>query len=373
MKLSKTIGRVAATFLATAMLASMSAVSVLAQDEPYTYQTGNTITITKHLTKEANTMVPNVSFSFTVTPATIDENGETRNGLPVTAGVSNSVTVDSTDNAAVFTPGDSLNTATDVTDTVKFNVNVNSFNQPGIYKYTVTENTFTYDGITTDNNVLNLYVYIENNDSEEVGAPAFKVAYTELVDPDASTVDGKPQEAKTDSFTNDYDKNGSTLHDLTLYKTISGNAAYMSGEFSFAVTISGEKGEKYYVEIGTYNNGSFIKGTEATGTTAILTSGTSGTFTLGQNDAIKIYGLDSNDSYTIKETISDRYSVKIDDTDDNDGEATGTISNDKTIHYENIRNTVTPTGIVMDIAPYILLVVAAAAGCFVFLRKRRED
>ena len=43
------------------------------------------------------------------------------------------------------------------------------------------------------------------------------------------------------------------------------------------------------------------------------------------------------------------------------------------IEFNNNKESVTPTGIVMNVAPYVLLVVVAAAGCFVFLRKRRED
>ena len=41
--------------------------------------------------------------------------------------------------------------------------------------------------------------------------------------------------------------------------------------------------------------------------------------------------------------------------------------------FINTRDAVSPTGIVMNVAPYALLVVVAAAGCFVFMRKRRED
>ena len=43
------------------------------------------------------------------------------------------------------------------------------------------------------------------------------------------------------------------------------------------------------------------------------------------------------------------------------------------VAYTNTRNAVSPTGLAMNVAPYALLVVVAAAGCFVFLRKRRED
>ena len=54
--------------------------------------------------------------------------------------------------------------------------------------------------------------------------------------------------------------------------------------------------------------------------------------------------------------------------------ATGTIATGvNSVTVTNDRDAVSPTGLIMDIAPYVLLVVVAAAGCFVFLRKRRED
>ena len=43
------------------------------------------------------------------------------------------------------------------------------------------------------------------------------------------------------------------------------------------------------------------------------------------------------------------------------------------VAYTNKLDTVSPTGLAMNIAPYALLVVVAAGACFVFLRKRRED
>ncbi len=45
----------------------------------------------------------------------------------------------------------------------------------------------------------------------------------------------------------------------------------------------------------------------------------------------------------------------------------------KDVVYTNRRDSVAPTGVIMIVAPYVLMVVIAAAGCFVFLRKRRDD
>lgn len=378
MKLSKNLGRIATTFLATAMLASVSAVPAFAEDgSKYEPTEGSTITITKHLTKEAKTMTPNVSFEFEVEEATQVE--EERNGVPVSDGVDGGVTISSTDDSADFTPGSSLDSSTDLTDTVVFNVNLNAFEGvPGIYKYTITEKDFDYDGIDKDENVLNLYVYIQN-DNVNGGV---KVAYTELVDPDGGegSTPQNPKEVKTDEFTNDYDSAGNDLHDLVVYKVLTGNAASMSDTFGFTVKVDGEDGEKYYVEFGTYavpeGETEPVFTADGTKDPIVITSGTvSSEFRLGNNDAVKIYGLDSDDSYTIeeKDDNTDGYELKINDVDDNDGVTTGTIDSDTAVKYDNNKTVSTPTGVVMNVAPYVLLVVVAAAGCFVFLRKRRED
>ncbi len=374
MKLTrKSIGRIAASFVATAMLATMAIVPASAA--PVTGDGTNAVdsfTITKHLTKEDKTMTPKVDFTFTVNAATATN--EKRNGIPVTSGVEGGVTVNDEDDSADFAPGDGLDNSTDLTDTVTFDVNLDKFSLAGIYKYTIAEDEVTYDGITKDPNVLDLYVYIQTDASGSL-----KVAYTELVDPDGGvgSTEETPVEAKTDSFTNDYDSiNKTALHDLVLYKVVSGNAANMSEKFDFTVKIDGETGEKYYVEIGKYTEeGGFVA---TPNSTMILTSGTaSSSFKLGNGDAIKIYGLDSNDTYTIEEVNDNTngYTLKINDIADDDGITTGTISSDTNVVYENNKNASTPTGIVMDIAPYAVLVVIAAAGCFIFLRKRhaKED
>ena len=142
--------------------------------------------------------------------------------------------------------------------------------------------------------------------------------------------------------------------------------AYLSN-----VQIDGESGEKYYVEYGTYGESGFVKGSE----TVILTSGAPTEITLGHNGAVKVYGLDDNDTYTITEQNANTngYTLKINDQADGDGVASGTISADGTVKYENKKDATTPTGVIMNVAPYALMVVIAVAGVAVFMRKRVED
>ena len=159
-------GRLAAAVMAGAMMVSMVGMTAFAA--PVTMGS-ESFTITKNLTKDANDMTPNVSFTFSVAKATagIDE---VRNGIPVSNGIEGGVTVSADNASAVFAPGAVLDSSTLLSDTVGFDVNLDSFTTPGIYKYTVAEVQGDYDGITYSTNVLNLYVYIQNGKSKAKGS-----------------------------------------------------------------------------------------------------------------------------------------------------------------------------------------------------------
>lgn len=388
MNLKKNLGRIVTAFVATAMMTAM-AMPVYAYEAVTEENTGSSITaekpyqegasfyITKYLTKDAKTMVPNAKFEFDVTPVTGMQE-TTRNNVPLKSGIAGAVTADATEGTAVFAPGETLDQNTKVYDKVTFNINLDAFKAPegtqepekygvGVYKYSIKEKDITgLTGITKDTNTLDLYVYIVNDDT----TGDLKVAYAELVDPNGGENGG---EVKMDSFTNQYD----SVNNLIVYKVLTGDAADMRDEFTFDVTISGEDGEKYYVEYGTYTVDEDGTGTfTANNQTAIWTSGSQVSVKLHNNEAFKVYALDGNDTYTVTETAQSAagYKVIIDDKESTTRQATGTLDNaDKVIEFENNKTSVSPTGIVMDIAPYALLVVVAAAGCFVFLRKRRED
>ena len=98
------------------------------------------------------------------------------------------------------------------------------------------------------------------------------------------------------------------------------------------------------------------------------------------NGTIRIYGLSASDTYEVIETVANQNGYTTTDTDKNTAEGTvkgsataDVVDNTPTHTVTNNRESSAPTGIAMDIAPYALLVVIAAAGCFVFLRKRNED
>lgn len=115
---------------------------------------------------------------------------------------------------------------------------------------------------------------------------------------------------------------------------------------------------------------------------AVLASGAAGTqIALKDGQAITIKGLSAGDKYTIEEDdyTADGYTTKYtltgatsDDADNGRTVTEKTTADSLAITFYNIKNYITPTGVILNVAPYVLMVVIAVAAAFVFLRKRRE-
>ncbi len=354
MKLTrKSIGRIAASFVATAMLATMAIVPASAADP----EDIDTVTIKKAITASENVKVPNTSFTFTVDEGT--EVAATENSPAIYAGVEGAVYFDGVANTITFSPADTV-----FTKETQLSVDTSKFTAPGIYRYVVEETAGSYDGMTYDTSEHTLDVYVTN------GADgSYNFAYI---------FDGKAYgdaEGKTDgTITNTY-----TTHKVTVGKTVEGNQGNTDKDFSFTVTVNGAEGEQY----------TLIKEND-TEHPITLTSGTPQPVSLKDGQTFVIYGLSENDTYTVEETdyssegyvtSYDSAYVEGDKRTDKDVESGNSISSvkigndDDSVMFYNYKDASTPTGIMMDIAPYAVLVVIAAAGCFIFLRKRhaKED
>lgn len=323
---SKMVRKLTALFVAGTMMAAMGTTAMAQTTAP------ESLTIKKQLTKDADTYTPDATYTFTVSPAA-------GNGTNIYEGVAGGVT--ETVSIKTENANSGIGETTVDIGTGKITVNAEVFEHPGIYHYTVSENTPDYEGITKDGNTKDLYVYII---SEEDGKLSF----------DGCSFSLEGGEGKdTGIFTNDYAAGAS---DLTVKKVVKGNQGDRSKEFSFTVTVTDEdqSGEQYYI--------TFSDGTDA----KTITSKGSATFTLSNNETATIHGLSVNDTYTVAENDAnaDGYTTTV------DGSESGTISGDTTVTYTNYKNATTPTGIVTDVAPYVIMVAAAVILGFAFLRKR---
>lgn len=348
MKKRTLVKRLSAVVLAGMMTAAMGMTS-LADETPAGntgVATGTSIPVTKTVTTDGDTYAPNTSFTIAVETA----GAGNYDGNVVYEGVTDGLI----GTTISFVPGDSTKPSYSQSGTLT--ADASKFSKPGVYHYTVKEKAGSYEGIVYDSTSYDVYVYVYNN-SDGNGLSVGNI------------VSVKNGAKVALDFTNDYGagENNDSTHDVTIKKSIEGDQADLNATFTFTVAVNGATGEKYKVVVTK----------DGVTTTTSVESGKSIDVTgIGHNDTITIYGLTEGDTYTVteKEANEDGYVTTVDNSTEKTGEVTGSATADKTEHtVHNTKNAVTPTGIVMSIAPYILLVALAGVLAVLFLRRRREE
>ena len=334
-----TLKRLGAIVMVLAMAMSVMMVSAFAVDVSGVGT--NSITINKTVTTDGNTCAPNTTFSFSIATAAAG----TYDGNVVYAGVADGAYFATGADKIAFAP--SASTSATYTGSTTISTDVSKFSAPGIYHYTVTETGGSYEGIDYDTGARDLYVYVTN------GANGLVVSNVVLV----------KNGTKSDAWSNDYGKERDTTHDVTITKSVTGSQGDMNKSFNFEVSVSGSAaGEMYKV---------VVKETaSATATTQYVTSGaTPVTISIKHGGSIQIFGLTANDTYKVVEAdySSDGYTT-----------TNGTL--EKKVTADNTQETVTnaknvtpPTGVIMNIAPYVLMVALAGGIAFFFLRRRHAE
>lgn len=436
MKLKKNGSRIAAALVATTMLAAMAAPVYAADGETGTeppayggvgedgtqYEDGNAIqnlTFKKVLQLPENVPVPDVDFTFTLS-GTEAEEGEQVRGLR--NGGSTAVDVVSGTGTATGTAvfgTDSATTATDKEGVVQTETVVNipldalEFDNVGAYKYILHESDVAEtvaaneEYTVAEDRVVYLYVERVNADTPEED---YVVSGIVMMDPDGEYNTSNPNDgAKSDgTIVNTYllDENGDPKdNELIVSKKVDGAMANRNDEFEFTVTINYQytgddrnnenntaKSYKAVFEIWDEEQQQYVVNDKRDAVVftaepvtpkypwnwnAVLTT------TLKHNERIHIYGLTNGQQCDIVESqaaghgAGGKYTPSWVSSSGNSGKKNNCtehfMGTNVTVDYTNFRDAVSPTGLVMDIAPYVLLVVAAAAGCFIFMRKRRED
>lgn len=262
--------KVFAAMMAGTLMTAMVGMNVSAQAKR------EGINVNKVVTTDSNTYAPNTTFKFDVKAAEVNE-GETFFGDVVYDGVEGGLTEGE---GAAFTPemnGMATESGFNYAATDYITVNVNKFDIPGVYKYTVTEEKGNYDGIIYDTTSYDVYVYVFVNESTG------KLYVGDIV----SAINGEKSEL---IFGNDYGQLNDTTHDVIITKDVTGNQGNKNKDFTFKVTVTGENGEKYKVVVNDNVQ-------EATS----ITSGQEAEFTLSDGDTIQIYGLSENDKVKVDE------------------------------------------------------------------------
>lgn len=339
MKLKKIARRLSSALAVGTMVVSMLGMTAFAEDAP------KNVTITKNLAKPENVFAPQTEFTFTIAPGTAVAAGNGSDA--VYAGPEGGATL-ANDVIASTPKAEDIGKETVKVGTLDITIDSTKFTAPGIYRYVVSETAGSYEGISYTGEVKLFDVYV-NSDKEVY-------AYTFVSSDD-------PKVKDTDPFVNEYGVGEAEkeLNNLTISKAVDGNQGDKSKKFEFTITVTGQEGEQFYV--------TFTDNSEP----VTLLSGVSQTITLSDGQSATIYGLSKTDSYTVEETdyTADGYTTKIDNVETR--EATGTIQQDKTLNFVNTKNANVATGLILNIAPYVLMVALAGILAFFFLRRRKSE
>ena len=273
----------------------------------------------------------------------------------------------------------------------------------GYYKFELEENNSGYEGIRYASGKFYVYVLLYEDAAgvkkteiaverqgatiKNVSVPAAKIDvinnnYGKHTPPE--TPDLPPEKPKTPEDP-DPTPNDST-HDVTIVKKIEGSMRNTSDDFKFSVKIvPSNGGERYHVE---------PVGVSTLGFTYIDANTDSAEFTVTENQGIKIYGLTKNDQIIVTEKDGRQYtmSVRHGDKEGGSGKEEATyvsplamvsgqkykaemkVLKDKShVEVVNTKDKVTPTGIVMNVAPYALMLAVAGGMGVVFVNRKKEE
>lgn len=403
---------------ATAMLA-LQMVLPAAAAMNNTPAEGTTTDFNKYLIINQDAEVPTVSFNYTIEAGVYQAASgtapEVLSGSAATGTPSISDPAEFTAGDTSYTtvqPGDTLTLATGekyAKDGVTVSFTSVRFPYPGIYRYIVREITdtaqagisYNTDSITT--RYLDVYVQDTAGDGK-LSVQGYVLHNTT----DASnSADGYQKRRSTEAnskdggFQNSYD-----TKNLTVMKTVSGNQGDYGEYFPFTVVITGANPNTIYnTDITNADSTVTAKantGVPATETNKItFTAEADGTATvtyyLQSGQSVVIKGLPITASYQVTEGVlaTEGYTTtyKIVNTDtsasivastagtDTTSRTIETTAGDKTtavnqkVTFDNYRQGTVPTGIFLDMVPFLIMTAAAVIALVVFLigSKNRKD
>lgn len=350
MKLKKLFAGV----VAAAMIATMSFPAFAARPTPNVGANG-LVTITKNykVVGSEEKKAPAETFNFTVTP------GATVNGAEKTVEKSEATTIpamaaNSNEKTVAFT------TALTADGTGTFTVDVANLNitKPGIYYYTVTETPSNTAGVDYAADPMIMVITAGYADDGEDSTLSYWVGLH----------DSKEFNNKNKPFENTY-----TAGSLKVTKKVTGSLGNKDKKFNIDVTFTAPAGKTVKSTITYVNNGekSIAPAAWTLNTTTNQYEATV-TVELAHKGFVQFNNIPKDVTYIVKEQDYSReeYTATYEDS------KSGTIANDvKSTTITNQRGDDTiDTGVILDNAPYILMLAVVAGGAMTLvIKKRREE
>lgn len=242
-----------------------------------------------------------------------------------------------------------------------------NYTNVGTYYYKITENATTNAGVTISTPTQMRVTVV--NDEENDGVTIASVTFWKQADSDTADGEWKDKIDGTIAFENTY-----TANSLTLKKTVRGNMGDKNNDkFTFKVTLTGEDGK-------TYAENYAVVGGSVNETKTVKVDGNAYNITIKHGEEITIANLPAGISYKVEEVASDGYtaytSYGILESDKVAGTAVeGTTSATAAeAAFTNVKDGTPDTGVILDNAPYMLMLAVVAGGAMTLvIKKRREE
>lgn len=226
----------------------------------------------------------------------------------------------------------------------------------GVYRYQVTENPSGISGMTDSDSTYYIDVFVQR--TEDNGR---EIAYYIVHD-------------GTNKVTPNFE-NTLAQEDLVITKTITGNQANLSDTFTFTINVGSRFNTS--VRYSTTGVGNDVENQAVTTGQDITISGVT------NNSTITLTGLTADDEVTITESddadkgyvanVSGGATLTNDNVDD-DATVTATVAADiADIDWENSRTAEIPTGLIENIAPFVLAIAAAGIVFFIYFKRDKNE
>lgn len=349
MKLKKLFAGV----VAAAMIATMSFPAFAARPTPNVGSDG-LVTITKKytVTGSEEKKAPAETFTFTVTP------GAKVNGAEKTVEKSEATTiptmaVNSNEKTVAFTALTEDGTGTFTVDVANLNIK-----KPGMYYYTVTETPSNTAGVDYAAKSMIMVITAGYTDDGEDSSLSYWAALH----------DSTNYNDKNSKFENTY-----TAGSLKVTKKVTGSLGDKDKKFNVDVTFTAPAGKTVKSTITYVNNGA-----ESIAPDAWKLNTTTNqyeakvTVELAHKGSVQFNNIPKDVTYIVEEQDYSREEY----TATYEGDKSGTIANDvkSTTITNNKGDDNIDTGVILDNAPYILMLAVVAAGAMTLvIKKRREE